>query len=104
MKCADWKSAFATHTDGNAGRRDKGVPQRHLGNARPAPNWRGDAAAAIGFLARVAPVDPPAELVTRILFQFRTGGPRTNAAVESGNGPGGGSSRSCSRGCDGHGD
>ena len=63
-----------------------GQPGRPLEPAvRPAPSWVRDSAAAVAFLERAAAdVEPPAELVNRILFaapwQTRKSKPRTRPA------------------------
>ena len=70
MKCADLEILLCDYTDGTLDAATKASLERHLGECPACAELARDAAAAIGFLARVAAVEPPAELVTRILFQI----------------------------------
>ena len=70
MKCADLEILLCDYTDGTLDAPAKASLERHLEECPACAELARDAAAAIGFLARVAAIEPPAELVTRILFQI----------------------------------
>jgi anti-sigma factor RsiW len=69
MKCADLEILLCDYVDGTLDAAAKTTVEEHLAGCPACAELARDAAAAAGFLARVAPIEPPAELVTRILFQ-----------------------------------
>jgi len=70
MKCADLEILLCDYVDGTLDGAAKVSVERHLAECTACAELTRDAAAAVGFLARVGDVEPPAELVTRILFQI----------------------------------
>ncbi len=70
MKCADLEILLCDYTDGTLDAAARVSIERHLAGCPVCAELARDAAAALGFLARVEDVEPPAELVTRILFQI----------------------------------
>ena len=85
MSCADLDNLLCDYLDGalEGARRtaDLETVQRHLAGCAACRDQVEDARAAKAFLARVEPVEPPRELVTRILFQVPAG-----KAADSGSG------------------
>jgi anti-sigma factor RsiW len=79
MKCADLETLLCDYVDGTLDAAAKATVESHLAGCAACRELALDSAAAVGFLARVAQVEPPAELVTRILFQI----PNRKAARES---------------------
>lgn len=70
MKCADLEILLCDYVDGTLGAEAKREVELHLAECAACAETARDSAAAVGFLARVPQVSPPAELVTRILFQI----------------------------------
>jgi anti-sigma factor RsiW len=70
MKCADLEILLCDYVDGTLDAAAKATVERHLADCPSCAELARDAAAAVGFLARVEEIEPPAELVTRILFQI----------------------------------
>jgi anti-sigma factor RsiW len=70
MKCADLEILLCDYVDQTLDARAKAQVERHLAGCAACAELARDAAAAVGFLARVEAVQPPAELITRILFQI----------------------------------
>ncbi len=69
MKCADLDVLLCDYVDGALDVASRASVEAHLAECPVCAELARDAAAAVGFLARVEKVEPPAELVTRILFQ-----------------------------------
>lgn len=69
MRCADLDVLLCDYVDGVLDAAARASVEEHLAECPVCAELARDAAAAMGFLARVEKVEPPAELVTRILFQ-----------------------------------
>lgn len=70
MKCADLEILLCDYTDGTLDAAARASVEQHLAGCPACAELARDAEAALGFLARVENVEPPAELVTRILFRI----------------------------------
>lgn len=68
MECSDVEILLAEYVDGTLPADPKASVENHLATCASCAELAADAAAAVGFMARSASVDVPAELVTRILF------------------------------------
>jgi len=69
MSCADLESLLCDYVDGTLAPESKGVVELHLASCSVCAELARDARAAVAFVERVAEVEPPPELVTRILYQ-----------------------------------
>jgi hypothetical protein len=68
MNCAEIEELICEYVEGTLGADRKAEVERHL-NACPAcAELARDSAAALAFMERAADVEPPPELITRILF------------------------------------
>ncbi len=78
MTCAELETLLCDYVDGTLAAAGRAAVESHLAVCPACAELARDAAAGAGFLERVAAVDPPPELVTRILFQIpaRPGGAR----------------------------
>lgn len=72
MNCADLEALMCDYVDGTLRPAEKAVVERHLSECVACAALARDAAAAVTFVERAADVEPPPELVTRILFQIPT--------------------------------
>ena len=77
MNCADVEILLAEYVDGTLHVEAKSAVQTHLESCAGCRELAGDALAAVAFLGRVAEVEAPPELVTRILFEMTDGPSRT---------------------------
>jgi len=68
MNCADAEILICDYLDGSLDTGRKDELELHLAACRACRELARDSAAAVAFLDRVAPVEPPPELVNRILF------------------------------------
>jgi hypothetical protein len=68
MTCAEMESLICDYADGTLGPDRKAEVERHLAGCAACAETARDAAAVLGFIERAADVEPPPELVTRILF------------------------------------
>ncbi len=73
MNCADVEILLAEYVDGTLHGEAKSTVQGHLKTCAGCRELADDAFAAVAFLGRVAEVEPPPELVTRILFEVTEG-------------------------------
>jgi hypothetical protein len=71
MNCAELEILLCDYMDGTLGNEQRSTVESHL-SACPACKelWQ-DASAAVEFVSRAAEVEPPPELVTRIIFHNR---------------------------------
>ena len=69
MKCQEAEILLCEYTDGLLGPVERRALESHLAACADCAALAGDAAAAVAFLGRVAEVEPPDALITRILFQ-----------------------------------
>jgi anti-sigma factor RsiW len=69
MNCAELETLLCDYVDGTLGLEQKTEVERHLSQCAACSEMVRDAAAAVAFMERVAEVEPPPELITRILFE-----------------------------------
>jgi hypothetical protein len=79
MNCADLEILLCDYVDGTLRGEEKSEVERHLAECPVCTELAKDAAGAIAFMERAAVVEPPAELVTRIMFEI----PAARRAVHS---------------------
>jgi anti-sigma factor RsiW len=70
MNCADLEILLCDYVDGTLHGEQKSAVERHLADCAACAGMAKDAASALAFMERAADVEPPAELVTRILFEL----------------------------------
>jgi hypothetical protein len=68
MNCADVEILICDYLDGTLTAERKSEVERHLGQCPACAELVRDSAAAVEFMERAADVEPPPELITRILF------------------------------------
>ena len=68
MRCADIEVQICDYVDGTVSPARKAEVERHLGQCPACAALARDSAAALAFMERTAEVEPPPELITRILF------------------------------------
>ena len=68
MNCADAEILICDYVDGTLAAAQKAEVERHLGECPACAELARDSAAAVAFMERAADVEPPPELITRILF------------------------------------
>jgi hypothetical protein len=68
MNCADVEIAICDYVDGTLSEAGKAEVERHLAQCPGCAELARDSAAAVAFMERAAGVEPPPELITRILF------------------------------------
>jgi len=68
MNCADVEILICDYLDGTLTAERKSAVERHLAQCPACAELARDSAAAVAFMERAATVEPPAELITRILF------------------------------------
>jgi hypothetical protein len=71
MNCADIEILICDYVDGTLEADRKAELERHLDRCPACAELARDSAAAAAFLGRAAGIEPPVELVNRILFQAR---------------------------------
>jgi anti-sigma factor RsiW len=69
MHCSDIEILLAEYVDGTLHGGVKSAVESHLSACPGCRELAEDAAAAVAFMARTAPVEAPPELLTRILFE-----------------------------------
>lgn len=69
MTCADVEILLCDYVDGTLGGDQHAAVEKHLAACAGCAETARDAATAVAFMDRVPQVDPPDELVTRLLFQ-----------------------------------
>lgn len=72
MNCADFEILLCDYVDGTLHGAQKSAFETHLAECPVCAELARDSAGAVAFIERAAVVDPPAELVTRILFEIPT--------------------------------
>jgi anti-sigma factor RsiW len=72
MNCAELDILLSDYLDGTLPAEQKPELERHLAGCPACDEIARDAAAARSFMERAAPVEPPPELITRILFETRS--------------------------------
>ncbi len=68
MNCADVEILICDYVDGTLPPAQKAELARHLGECPACAELAQDSAAAVAFIQTAADVEPPPELITRILF------------------------------------
>jgi Putative zinc-finger len=69
MNCADVETLICDYQDGTLTAERKSAVERHLAQCPACAELARDSAAAVEFMERAADVEPPPELITRILFE-----------------------------------
>jgi anti-sigma factor RsiW len=83
MNCAELEELICDYADGTLTAARKADVERHLEACPACAEVARDSAAAVAFMERAADVEPPPELITRILFDA----PWTRKAPAKGRGP-----------------
>lgn len=68
MTCAEIEILICDYVDGTLSAEAKAEVERHLDECPGCAELARDSAAAVGFMERAADVEPPPELITKILF------------------------------------
>jgi anti-sigma factor RsiW len=68
MNCADLEILICDYVDGALNHADRMVVENHLAGCDACSALAADAADAVRFMERAADVEPPPQLITRILF------------------------------------
>jgi hypothetical protein len=68
MTCADIEILICEYVDGSLAAAQRAEVERHLAVCPACAELARDSAAAVAFIERAADVEPPPELITRILF------------------------------------
>jgi hypothetical protein len=68
MNCAQIEILICDYAEGTLGTAEKAEVERHLAGCEACAELARDSVAALGFIERAAAVEPPPELITRILF------------------------------------
>ncbi len=82
MTCAEMEVLICDYVDGTLDAEGRSAVERHLGECPACAALAADSAEAVRFMERVADVEPPPRLITRILFDApwrkgaRVDGPR----------------------------
>ena len=69
MNCAESEIAICGYVDGTLAPAQKAELERHLAECPACAGVARDSAAAVAFMGRAEAVEPPPELITRILFE-----------------------------------
>lgn len=70
MNCADLEILLCDYVDGTLHGERKSAVEAHLSECPSCAEMARDSAGAVAFIERAADVEPPAELLTRILFEI----------------------------------
>jgi anti-sigma factor RsiW len=70
MNCADIEILLCDYVDGTLHGEQKSAVEGHLAACEPCAEFVRDAAGAVEFMERAAVVEPPPELMTRLLFEL----------------------------------
>jgi anti-sigma factor RsiW len=68
MNCAEIEILICDYVDGTLPAAEKAAVERHLATCDACAELARDSASAVAFMERAADVEPPPELITRILF------------------------------------
>jgi hypothetical protein len=69
MNCADIEIAICDYVDGTLAPERKADVERHLAQCPACAEMARDGAAAVAFMERAESVEPPPELITKIVFE-----------------------------------
>lgn len=70
MNCADIEILLCDYVDGTLRGEQKSAVEAHLAGCEPCAEFVRDASGAVEFMSRAADVEPPPELMTRLLFEL----------------------------------
>jgi hypothetical protein len=70
VNCADLEILLCDYVDGTLHAEQKSAVEQHLAECSSCAELAKDAAGAVAFMERVAVVEPPPELLTRIMFEL----------------------------------
>ena len=70
MNCTDLEILLCDYVDGTLRGEEKALGETHLAGCPACAELARDAGSAVSFMGRAAEVEPPAELLTRILFEL----------------------------------
>src|SRR5580704_2197688 len=87
MNCADVEILLCDYLDGTLAPQQRAELESHLGTCTLCAEFAMDAGAGLAFLEHVPDVQPPQELLTRIMHQAPAGG--LWARIDGWRGPGG---------------
>src|ERR1700748_1572816 len=73
MICADLEILLAEYVDGTLHGEQKSAVEKHLAECAECAELARDAAGAVAFMERSAVIEPPPELVNKILFEITAG-------------------------------
>jgi anti-sigma factor RsiW len=73
MNCAEIEIRLADYVDGTLHAEENSAIEAHLSECAGCAELARDAAGAVAFMERVADLETPPELVTRILFEISSG-------------------------------
>jgi len=79
MTCAELEILICDYVDGTLGTDARTTVEQHLATCGKCAELARDATAAVGFMERAADVEPPPELMTRLLFNAPWVHPKTAA-------------------------
>lgn len=68
MNCAEFEPLICDYVDGTLDAEGRGAVERHLAQCAACTALAADSAEALDFIEHAADVEPPPELITRILF------------------------------------
>ena len=68
MNCADVEILICEYVDGTLAASERAEFEQHLAECPACAELAHDSAAAVGFIKRAADVEPPPDLITRILY------------------------------------
>jgi anti-sigma factor RsiW len=68
MTCAELEVLICDYVDGTLSPEDRAEMERHLDGCPACAEMARDSAAAVAFMERAADVEPPPELITRLLY------------------------------------
>jgi anti-sigma factor RsiW len=80
MTCAEMEVLICDYVDGTLGPDGRTTVEQHLVGCRNCAEMARDATAAVNFMARAVEVEPPPELITRLLFEAPWAHTRTTAS------------------------
>ena len=70
MTCAELEILLCDYIDGTLAAGDKELLENHLRTCEACAEFASDAGAAVAFVSKAAVIEPPRELVNRVLFQI----------------------------------
>jgi hypothetical protein len=83
MNCAELEILICDYVDGTLAPAERSLVERHLAECPACAELARDSAAGVAFMDRAAAVEPPPELITRILFDAPGGGRGAGAKPKS---------------------